>query len=228
MSIIYVTIVKHPIEGCLQCFYLFLFVCLFVFGCTQGMWKFPGHGLNPCHSSNQSHGCNNTKSLTCVTEPWGNTRRALFLFVFSHAHSTWNLCHSSNPSCCRDNTGSLIHCTTRELLFLLFFCFCFLGLHPRHMRVPRLRVKSEPQLPAYARATAIRDPSWVCDLYHSSWQRWIPDQLSEARDQTPILMDTSWICFHWATKGTPCFYFLFVCVLGGNFKDTTWIFLVCL
>ena len=31
--------------------------------------------------------------------------------------------------------------------------FCFLGLHPQHMEVSRLGVKSEPQLPAYATAS---------------------------------------------------------------------------
>ena len=39
--------------------------------------------------------------------------------------------------------------------------------------------------------------------HHSSRHRWIPDPLSEARDQTCILMDSSRICFHWATTGTP-------------------------
>ena len=33
--------------------------------------------------------------------------------------------------------------------FCLFFCFCFLGLHLKHMEVPRLRVQLELQLPAY-------------------------------------------------------------------------------
>ena len=39
-----------------------------------------------------------------------------------------------------------------------------LGLHPRHMEVPRIGVKWELQLPAYARATATQDPNRVCDL----------------------------------------------------------------
>ena len=58
------------------------------------------------------------------------------------------------------------------------------------------------QLLAIATATARWDPSRVCDLHHSSWQRWIPDSLSEAgiKDQTQILMDTSWI--HWTTTGS--------------------------
>ena len=63
------------------------------------------------------------------------------------------------------------------------------------MEVPRLGVKSELQLPAYARATAMLDLSQVCGLHHSSWQRWILNPLSTARDQTCILMDTRQICF---------------------------------
>ena len=40
-------------------------------------------------------------------------------------------------------------------------------------------------------ATTIRDPSRVCDLHHRSWQRQIFNPLSEARDQTHVLMDAS-------------------------------------
>ena len=35
------------------------------------------------------------------------------------------------------------------------------------------------------------DPSHICNLHHSSWQCWILNLLSKARDQTQILMDTS-------------------------------------
>ena len=42
--------------------------------------------------------------------------------------------------------------------FLVLFCFCFLGLHLRHMEVPRLGVESELQLVAYATATATTRP----------------------------------------------------------------------
>ena len=52
------------------------------------------------------------------------------------------------------------------------------------MEIPRLEVKLELQLPAYATATAMWDPSHICDLHHSSQQCWIPDPLSKARDQT--------------------------------------------
>ena len=38
--------------------------------------------------------------------------------------------------------------------------------------------------------------------HHSSWQCQILNSLSEARDRTHILMDTSQTCFHWATMVT--------------------------
>ena len=47
---------------------------------------------------------------------------------------------------------------SRSLLFIYLF-FAFPGLHPWHMEIPRLGVKFELQLPAYATATAILDPS---------------------------------------------------------------------
>ena len=77
--------------------------------------------------------------------------------------------------------------------FFSFSFFAFLGLHLQCMEVPRLEVESELQLPAYPTATATRDPSHVCNLHHSSQQCWILNLLSKARDQTHILVDTSWV-----------------------------------
>ena len=57
------------------------------------------------------------------------------------------------------------------------------------MEVPRLGVKLELQLPAYA--TAVPDPSSIYNPYHSSQQCQIVNPLSEAMDQTNNLMDTS-------------------------------------
>ena len=65
---------------------------------------------------------------------------------------------------------------------LIFFFFFFLGLHRRHMEVPRLGVESELQLLAYTTAAAMQNLSHVCDLHPSSRQHQIPNPLSEARD----------------------------------------------
>ena len=88
-----------------------------------------------------------------------------------------------------------------HLLHILFFCF--LGPHLRDMEVPRPRVESELQLSTMATATAMPDPSRVCDQHHSSWQCWILNPLSKASDQTCILMVTRQIHFRWAATGTP-------------------------
>ena len=47
---------------------------------------------------------------------------------------------------------------------------------------------------ATATATATPDPSRICDLPHSSRPCQILSR-SEARDQTHVLMDTSWVCW---------------------------------
>ena len=65
----------------------------------------------------------------------------------------------------------------------------------RHLEVLRLGVELELQLPTYATAIAMPDPSHVCDLHHSLGQNRILNPLREARDQTCILMDTCWVCF---------------------------------
>jgi len=62
------------------------------------------------------------------------------------------------------------------------YLFPFLGPHVWHMEVPGQGVKSELQLLAYTTAIATLEPSFVCDLYHSSWQSWILNPMSEARD----------------------------------------------
>ena len=50
------------------------------------------------------------------------------------------------------------------------------------------------------------DPSCICDLNHSSLQRWILNPLSEARDRTCILIDTSRVCNPLSHNGksNPC------------------------
>ena len=128
----------------------------------------------------------------------------------------WDLHHSSqqhqiiNPlSEARDLTRNLMDASRIRLpcamtgapLFL--YLFCFLELHPWHMEVPRLGVKSKLKVPAYTTATAAQDPSRIWDLHHSSWQCQILSPLSEARDRTHNLMVLSQIRFCCATKETP-------------------------
>ena len=92
--------------------------------------------------------------------------------------------------------------------FFFFFFFGFLGLHPRHMEVPRLGVQSELQLPAYPTAPATPDPSRVRDLHHNSRQSQILNPRSDARDRTRHLRVPSRFRFHCATVGTPIKFFL--------------------
>jgi len=76
-----------------------------------------------------------------------------------------------------------------------FLFSVFLGWHLQHMEVPRLGVQSELQPRTYARATATPDASPDCDLHRSSWQCQILNPLSKARDQTCVLVDTSWVAY---------------------------------
>ena len=83
----------------------------------------------------------------------------------------------------------------------------FYGPHLWLMEVSRLGVQLELQLLAYTTAIATPDLSHVCNLQHSSWQRQIANPLSEDRDGSHILMDTSRIRFCCAIVGTPLFNF---------------------
>ena len=87
---------------------------------------------------------------------------------------------------------SLVQCidfAPVALRFPLQFFVCLfvwlLSMHLWHMEVPRLAVKSELPLPARVR----RDPSYTCNLHHSSRQRRIPDPPGKARNWTT----SSWI-----------------------------------
>ena len=84
------------------------------------------------------------------------------------------------------------------------------------MEVSRLGVESALQLLAYTTATPKPDPSRIYDPHHSSWQWRILSPLTEARDQTCIVMDISQVCYHWATTGTPSSWVF----SGGNWG--TW------
>ena len=78
--------------------------------------------------------------------------------------------------------------SAQVIFFLSLFLF-FLRLLMWYREISRLGVESELQLPAYAIATVMLDPSLICDLHHSSRQCWILDPLSKARDGTCILTE---------------------------------------
>ena len=82
---------------------------------------------------------------------------------------------------------------TQPVLLLLFHFCLFMAAPAAH---GGSHVESELHLPAYATATAAQDLNHICKLHHSSWQRWILNPLSEARDGTHILTDTSQVCYH--------------------------------
>ena len=62
-------------------------------------------------------------------------------------------------------------------------------------------------MPTYARATTTGHPSHICNLHHSSWQHWILNPLSEARDRTRNLMVPSRICQPLSHDRNSYFYF---------------------
>ena len=103
-------------------------------------------------------------------------------------------------ACFLGSTGS----RSETYLWVFFFSSSsFLLLHLWHMEDPRLGVKLELQLPAYATATPTHDPSRVCDPHRSQWQSRILNPLREARDQTGNLTVPSRIHFTCSMMGTP-------------------------
>ena len=80
-----------------------------------------------------------------------------------------------------ESDGSLV------FFVCLFFClFCFLGPHLQYMGVPSLGVELPQQ--CQIRAASV--------TYTTPQHHWILSPLSEARDRTHILMDTSQVRYH--------------------------------
>ena len=100
--------------------------------------------------------------------------------------------------------------------FLFLFFFFFFLLFGGHSW---LGVES---LSAYAYSHTW-DLSYIYDLHHNSWQHWILNPLSKARDWTHIFMDTSQVRYHWATAGTPLIVILTCISLFAN--DVKYVFM---
>ena len=120
----------------------------------------------------------------------------------------------------------LTHCATVgkflffKCFFILFYFVLFLLLvraAPVAHEILRLGVESELQFTAYLTATATQEPSLISDLHHSSWQHWMVNPLSEARDRTCHLMVPSQICFCCTTTGIPFFFFFFNVLIFWSF-----------
>ena len=105
-----------------------------------------------------------------------------------HPGSTWERAFSTLKKPSPNETAQ------REDSFHNIVLFFFLegGPHPWHMEIPRLGGQLELQPLAYTTATAMQDPSCVCDLHHSSRQHRIVNPLSNR--QTRNLMVPSRIC----------------------------------
>ena len=65
-------------------------------------------------------------------------------------------------------------------IYIHFVCVCLFAFSRAAPTAYGGSQAREP--PAYTTATAMQDPSHVCDLYHSSWQHQTLNPLSEARD----------------------------------------------
>ena len=94
--------------------------------------------------------------------------------------------------------------TKPSFIYLLILTFCLFRAAPTAYEGSQARGRiGAVKLLACTTATAMQDPTCVCDLHHSSRQHKILNPLSKARDRTCVLMDTSQIHFHWATSETP-------------------------
>ena len=85
---------------------------------------------------------------------------------------------------------------------ILFFFLLFRATPVAHLSF-QARGGIRAAVAGLCSTTAKRDLSHACRLHHSSQQRWIPNPLSEARNQTHIPKDISQIRFLCAKTGTP-------------------------
>ena len=75
-----------------------------------------------------------------------------------------------------------IRCLPCHLPQLASFFFCIFFVFFRAALEAHGGSQARGRIRAVATATAMPDPSHVCDLFHSSWQRCILNPLREARD----------------------------------------------
>ena len=133
-------------------------------------------------------------SLLCALK---NARKS-FCFDFKSKHKK-SFTNSVSASCSRVKVVKRV-CSSQVWFWPQdFFFFFFLGPCLQHMEVSRLEIGSELQLLACATAMTTQDLS--CNLHHSSQQHRILNTLSEVRDWTHILMNTSQVGYPWDATG---------------------------
>ena len=76
-----------------------------------------------------------------------------------------------------------------------YYYFCLFRALSEEYGDSQVRGQLEMQLLAYTTATAMSDPSHVCDLHYGSRQHQILNPLSEGRGRICVLMDASQIRF---------------------------------
>ena len=95
--------------------------------------------------------------------------------------------------------------------FLIFLVFCLLRAAPAAYGGSQARGLIRAVATGLTRATATSDPSCICDLHHSSGQRWILNPLSNTRARTHVLMDTSRVLVSMAAEWKSE-----LCTMGGG------------
>ena len=78
-------------------------------------------------------------------------------------------------------------------MVVILYYFAFLWPRPQHMEAPRLGIELEPQLPPMTQPQQREILASSSTYTRSSQQCQILSPLREARDQTPVFMDPSWV-----------------------------------
>ena len=103
-------------------------------------------------------------------------------------------------------SGSLkfrnVYLSVLENILILTFCFLFSSV-PAAYGTSQARGWIRDAAAGICHSHSNARSELCLWLHHSSWQRWILNPLSRARDRTHVLIDTSQIHFCWATTGTP-------------------------
>ena len=134
------------------------------------------------------------KSLVLIINLFGVPFNSMWMFFKKYLHAYRQKIPSIKLVLALLRVSQMIHFCFLSFVHSFFFFFFppFLSLHTWHSEVPRLRVESELQLPAYATGTEMpdaRSESRICDLHQSLWQCQILKPLSKARGRTRILRD---------------------------------------